>query len=95
MNQLNLIIKNRNKVFYNGEALYVTSENDKGRFDILPKHANFISIVKDYIIYKKINGEEEKLDIKTGVLKNTSNSIIIYLETGRKQTAWDKENIPK
>lgn len=82
---INVTIKSRSKVFYEGNATSVTSLNDKGKFDVLPQHANFISLIKDYIIVMKENGEEEKIDIKTGVLKNLNNDVDIFLETGRKK----------
>lgn len=78
-------IKSRSKVFFDGNATSVTSLNDKGKFDVLPQHANFITLIKDYVIVVKEDGEEEKFDIKTGVLKNINNDVAIYLETGRKK----------
>lgn len=86
MDTIHVNIKNRGKIFYNGDAEYVSSYNDKGKFDILPQHANFISLIKNYILVKKTNGEIEKIDIKTGVLKNINNDVVIYLDTVRKRT---------
>ena len=85
MELINITIKSRKKILYQGKALYLTSVNDNGKFDILPQHANFISLIKDFIIIRKEDEQDEKIDIKTGVLKNINNIVSVYLNTGRKK----------
>lgn len=46
---LHVVIKNRKKTFLDEDALSVTSFNDKGVFDILPYHENFISLIKKMV----------------------------------------------
>ncbi len=46
---LHIVIKNRKKTFLDEDALSVTSFNDKGVFDILPYHENFISLIKKMV----------------------------------------------
>ncbi len=52
--------RSREEVTFEGEALALTSVNDKGKFDVLPNHANFISLIKDYVIIKKKDGIDAK-----------------------------------
>lgn len=64
---------------YDGEAVGVSSVNEKGPFDILPLHANFISIAKEKIIIHKKDGQKQEIKIDTAVLKNVNNTITIFL----------------
>lgn len=77
---IHVLIKNRTKVFFDGPAYSLTSVNDTGVFDILPTHANFVSIIRDYIVIDKGLPTEKKFEIKNGVLSILSNNINVYLE---------------
>jgi F0F1-type ATP synthase epsilon subunit len=79
-NYLSVLIKSRTKIFFDGRAQSLTSNNDKGVFDILPQHANFISIIKDFIIVDKGLKTEQKFTIKNGVLSVQSNKVDVYLD---------------
>lgn len=77
--KLSVIVRNRERIFYDGKAKAVTSYNAKGKFDILEEHVNFISIITTGItIYKEDNTTQE-FKISTGVLKVSKNSIEIFL----------------
>jgi F0F1-type ATP synthase epsilon subunit len=77
---LAVVIHKRDGIFYQGEAKALTSKNDKGVFDILPMHANFIAIIKDYIrVYKK-EGGQELFKITMGVMSVAENQVRIYLD---------------
>lgn len=77
---LSLIIKSRNKVYYNGLANSVTSYNDKGIFDVLPEHANFISLISKRILVVDDRGAHHEFDIEGGVMKVYQDKVDIYLE---------------
>lgn len=75
--------RSREAVIFEDDAVSVTSINDKGKFDVLPNHANFISIVKDYIIIRKQDGRDQKIELKgPTVLKVWKNNVDIYLGLG-------------
>jgi len=76
--KLSVLIKSRKETLYDGEAITVTSNNDEGVFDILPHHANFITMVKDFVIVRT-SDEEKKFEVKKGVLRVTDNKINLYL----------------
>ena len=40
-----LLVKSREGILYQGEVESMTSFNEKGEFDILSRHANFISLI--------------------------------------------------
>lgn len=44
---LTVAVNSPEKVIWEGRALSVTSTNSKGAFDVLPHHANFITIIEN------------------------------------------------
>jgi F0F1-type ATP synthase epsilon subunit len=77
---INLTIRGRDGAIINKEDVFaVTSVNQKGLFDILPEHENFISIIKDKIIVHKKRKDKQEIKIGTGVLKVTDNIVNIFL----------------
>lgn len=78
--QLTVSVKSRDKVFFENVARALTSYNPKGVFDILPYHANFISLVKEWIIIHKIDGQSERIDIASGIIKVQDNRVDVFLD---------------
>lgn len=74
-----LKVQTRQDVLYQGEIDSLTSVNQKGKFDILRKHANFISLIKDYILIRDLKGKDYRLNIGQGLMKVLDNQINIYL----------------
>ena len=79
-NSLFVSVKNRKKVFFDGKAKSITSLNLSGEFDILPQHANFVTLIKDYLYIDRGLETEQKIDIKTGLLAVRHNKVDIYLD---------------
>ena len=76
---LKVTIKNKDNETVEEEIKAVSSFNERGPFDILPLHENFISVVKDKIILHKKDGGVKEIVIERGVLKINENSVSIYL----------------
>ena len=79
-NKLNVFIRNKDRDIFSGRADTVTSLNDKGEFDILPYHANFISLINNYIYLNKGTEKEQKTLINKGVLRVKENKVDVFLE---------------
>lgn len=77
---LHVYTRDKKKTFFKGDAFSLTSVNDKGVFDVLPEHANFISLIKDYVIVDKGKPQEIKIMISSGVLKVARNQVDIFLD---------------
>lgn len=77
---ISVIIRNRKGIVLEEEVKAVTSFNEKGVFDVLPEHANFISIIKDNLTIHKKGGEKKEIKINQGILKVYENEINIYLD---------------
>lgn len=74
-----LIIKTPEDVLYEGEIEALTSGNEKGVFDILPFHENFITIVNQTLTVHEKSKNKKDFPIQTGVIRVKDNRIQIYL----------------
>ncbi|PIS22556.1 hypothetical protein COT50_01460 [candidate division WWE3 bacterium CG08_land_8_20_14_0_20_41_10] len=73
-------IRSLKKSYFDGEAITLTSLNDTGEFDILSEHANFISLIRNYIIIDKGIKSEQKFVISNGILRVKENRVEVFLE---------------
>lgn len=76
---LNLTIRNREKLLFNGPVKAVSSLNERGVFDILPEHTNFISVIKDFVEVHLPDGKSQKLTFTHGVLRVIGSNVLIYV----------------
>lgn len=65
---------------FEGEARSVSSKNVSGRFDLLPGHANFISVIEDFLIVRTLEGEKTRYDFFRGVLEVSNDRVRVFLE---------------
>jgi F0F1-type ATP synthase epsilon subunit len=75
---LNITILDAEKKIFEGEVKALSSYNEDGPFDILPYHANFISIIKKKLTLYLLNGEKKEYPIEVAVLKSTENNIVVF-----------------
>ena len=74
-----LKIQTKEGISFNDYVKAITSFNEKGIFDILPQHENFISVIKDKIIIHAKDGIDKEMKIDNGVLKVQENEAHIFL----------------
>ena len=72
-------IKNKKEQLFLGEATSVTSKNDRGVFDILPFHVNFITLIYDFIVIDRNLNSEKRFEMDNGILYTLGNKIDIYI----------------
>lgn len=77
--KLNVIVRDRNALVFEGSVEGISSFNDKGPFDILAQHANFITLIKKELVLHLTDRQEKRVDATSGVLKIRDNMIEIYL----------------
>lgn len=77
---LSVVIRSREDIIYQTEAAAVSSANERGKFDILPYHAHFISLIQEKVIIHEKNGEQREFEIGTGLMHVEENRVSIYLE---------------
>ncbi|MEZ6255390.1 MAG: hypothetical protein R3B92_01265 [Patescibacteria group bacterium] len=78
-----ITIRSRSKLHYQGMAVSLTSVNNTGKFDILGYHANFISLIKDYVLVVTSTESASPLrfDITDGVIYVDNSEVHVYLNT--------------
>lgn len=72
-------ISNADKLVFEGNATAISSYNEKGPFDILPLHANFISIIQNELIIHESKGKTQEMKIGSGILKAVENKVLVFL----------------
>lgn len=88
-------IRSRDKTLFKEEVRAVSSYNERGLFDILPEHSNFISLIKDSIILHKGVSEKQEMKIDNGVVRVFKNEIKIFLGLLKPEEASKKTTTPE
>lgn len=78
--KLNITIRDRRKVLFFGKGFSLSSTNEKGDFDILPQHANIISLIRDYVVVDKSLKSEKKFTTRQGILVVKENNVQAFLD---------------
>lgn len=76
-----LIVKIRDaeNIIFEGEADLISSINEVGRFDVLPLHANFISMIQQELHIFHKHQKVKELKIQSAVMKVSENMVHIFL----------------
>ncbi len=62
------------------KALAVSSQNTLGKFDILPGHANLISVIHDSIVVQTIDKKTDVYFFRRGIVEVSENAVKLFLE---------------
>lgn len=76
---LSVIVRDKEKVIYDDRARSVSSFNNKGTFDILPQHTNFVCIVSRQIDLIRPDNNRYSLKITKGMLRVKENKVEVYI----------------
>jgi F0F1-type ATP synthase epsilon subunit len=76
---LTVVIKNKERILFSGQAQAITSVNDKGPFDILCQHENFISLIKEKIIIHITLQEKKEIQIESGIVRAYNDKVFAYV----------------
>ncbi|HSX19047.1 MAG TPA: hypothetical protein VLE91_02845, partial [Candidatus Saccharimonadales bacterium] len=77
--ELDVSVASSAKVFYQGSARSVSSKNSVGPFDILPRHENFISLVKEKITIFDLAGKKFEFPIENGLLEVSEDIVRVFV----------------
>lgn len=75
---LQVKISTPTEIVFEGEAESVSSTNSQGNFDILPFHANFVTLVQKEPIRVKSGGREKQFSFKNAVIHTNKSIVNIY-----------------
>ena len=76
---IHVTVRDRNRVIYEADATAITTYNETGLFDILPQHANFISLVEKSLVVHTVDGKKTTITINNGLLKVKDNAVHCYV----------------
>lgn len=81
------------QILFSEQALSVSSTNSAGKFDILPEHANFVTLVeKNSIVITKTNKEAVKFQFPLAIIYAGHNKVNIYTDIQLTLTEKGEEN---
>lgn len=66
---------------FTAKAIAVTLANRIGPFDILPRHANLISVIEKEITFYVDRGKTKTYQFQTGIVEVSNNQVKIFLES--------------
>jgi len=75
----NLSVKSRSGVLYQGQVASITSFNKKGKFDVLPQHANFISLIQKSLIIRDDKGKLSEIEVSNGLMRVKKDNVEVYI----------------
>jgi len=76
---IKLIIRKKERVLFDGDVRAFSSFNEKGVFDILYEHSNFISLIRDKCVIHKVDGTSSEIKVEQGIVNAFDNKVTVYL----------------
>lgn len=76
---LTVVVRNKDKVLYSGNAYALSSVNDRGIFDILPQHESFISLIKEKVVIHPTIKENNEIQIENGIVRIHKDKVYVYV----------------
>ena len=74
------MVRTKSRVLFDSMCFTVSGVNEKGPFDILPLHANFVTLVYSPITVDKGRQSEKQIDLKEALVDVVSNNVNVYIE---------------
>ena len=66
------------EVYYEGEAFSLSATNAQGPFDILPEHANFISLISKGVVAIDTPFGKRQYSLERGILRVRSGQATLF-----------------
>ncbi len=73
-------IRTREGTTFDEPVLALTATNDTGMFDILPQHANFITLVFGDVKILLQNGTYKDFTLTKGLIRVKNNRVTLFME---------------
>jgi F0F1-type ATP synthase epsilon subunit len=67
------------EIFFEGKAKSVSSKNKLGKFDVLPSHTNFITLISKNLTIITDKNKKIAYQFERGVLEVSTNKVNIFL----------------
>lgn len=79
LSKLHIVIDSPSNLIYEGDIKALTLYNELGPFDVIQKHTNFISAIKNKIIIYLLDDKIKEIPIEEGIVKINRRGIEIFL----------------
>ena len=76
---LTVMVQGRDTEYFSGKAVAVSSTNQKGPFDVLPRHIHFISLIQKGITIHKTDGSIQEITFSNAILRVKDDVVEIYI----------------
>ncbi len=74
-----VVVRTKDGTLFKEKAKAISSYNDKGLFDILPEHENFISLIKQELTIHTPDGKDKQMKIDNAIMKVYKNEVHVFL----------------
>lgn len=74
-----VLIRDKERIVYKGQALSLTAWNHKGIFDVLPGHSHIVSIIEKRLDIIKDDGKSLSVPIVKAILKVFQGEARVYM----------------
>ena len=78
-NPIIIIVRDAENILFDGEVDRISSFNEVGRFDIYPRHANFISIIRKQLTLYRDHKIVKDLKLEQAIMKVKNDHVGIFL----------------
>ncbi len=72
-------VRSRDKLFFDGEALGISGFDARGQFDVLPRHSNMVSVIREKIILYLKDGGVQEIPVSSGVMQVVGGKVRVFL----------------
>lgn len=76
---LNVIARAPFQLYFEGQANSITAANKVGKFDILPGHADFFSLINPGQVIIGTDSEEINIPISNGIICVNGDEVMLFL----------------
>ncbi|HEY4502780.1 MAG TPA: hypothetical protein VJH21_03045 [Candidatus Paceibacterota bacterium] len=76
--EFDVVINSPDKLLWEGRAQSISSENSKGTFDVLPEHANFITMIENKPIIVRTGTTDHTFNYENAVLSVRDGKATVY-----------------
>jgi len=64
---------------FDAEVASITGFNDTGEFDVLPEHAQFISLIKDKLVVRLLDGKTQEIPVDNAIMRVQGENILVFV----------------
>lgn len=79
VSSLRVIARSPFHLYYDGQARMVSGANKVGKFDVLPGHADFFSVMTPGEVVIDADPEAIAFDITTGIISVRDNEVLLFV----------------